>query len=184
MATITYKNQNAAHTALKQGVPLEGTDHIYTVNKVLWPEAVETFVETLLIGSTLHVCCGKSTLGDLRTDLFEQTAHLKSDAAKMPLNDKTFDTVLCDPPYNGKLQWNHDLLCELARIARKRIVFQHWFMPGDKFGRYKKDHRFIISELYLWQPRTYFGRANVLSVWDFQADEQFALTPDEEQETK
>lgn len=166
MGTITYKNQNAAALALKRGVPLEGTDHIYTVNKLLWPKKVHVFVESLLIGRSLHVCCGKSTIGNLKVDLFDETADVKADAAKMPINDKTFDTVLCDPPYNGKLQWNHDLLVELARIARKRIIFQHWFMPGNMKGFYKKDHSFKISELYLWQPKTYFGRANVLSVFD------------------
>lgn len=166
MGTITYKKQNAAHTALKQGVPLEGTDHIYTVNALLWPRKIQSFVETLLIGKTLHLCCGKSTIGDLRVDLFDETAELKKDASKTDLPDKSFDTVLCDPPYNGKLQWNHDLLVEIARLARKRIVFQHWFQPGDMKGFYKKDHTFKIAQLYNWQPRTYFGRVNVLSVFD------------------
>lgn len=94
MGTITYKNQNAAALALKQGVPLEGTDHVYTVNSVLWPKQVSAFVESKLIGRSLHVCCGKSMIGDLRVDLFDQTADVKADAAKLPLNDLTFDTVL------------------------------------------------------------------------------------------
>ena len=167
MATITYKNQNAAALALKQGVPLSGTDHIYTVNSVLWPKKVEKFVSTLLKGKSLHVCCGKSTIGDLRVDLFDETADVKEDAAKMSFSDKSFDTVLCDPPYNGKLQWNHDLLCELARIAKHRIVFQHWFLPANSRGAYRKANEFKLTELYLWSPRTYFGRVNVLSVFDF-----------------
>jgi len=166
LATITYKKQNAAALALKTGVPLEGTDHIYTVNAVLWPKKVEKFVESKLIGNSLHVCCGKSTIGLVRLDLFDETADIKADAAKIPFSDSSFDTVLCDPPYNGKLQWNHDLLKELSRVSKKRIIFQHWFIPGNMNGKYKKDHSFIISELYVWQPRTYFGRVNVLSIWD------------------
>lgn len=166
MATITYKNQNTAHVHLKKGTPIEGTDHIYTVNKVLWPKKVGKFVESLIVGSCLHVCCGKSTIGDLRVDLFDETADVKADAAKLPIEDQQFDTVLCDPPYNGKLQWNHDLLVELARVAKRRIIFQHWFMPGDMKGRYKKDHSFTITNVYIWQPMTYFGRVNVLSVFD------------------
>jgi 16S rRNA G966 N2-methylase RsmD len=115
---------------------------------------------------TCYVCCGKSTIGNVRVDLFDETADIKADAAKLPFPDDSFDTVLCDPPYNGKLQWNHDLLSELSRVAKKRIVFQHWFMPGNMNGLYKKDHSFKISQLYIWQPRTYFGRVNVLSVFD------------------
>lgn len=170
MSTITYKKQNAAALALKQGVPLEGTDHIYTVNAVLWPKKVEAFVETLLIGKSLHVCCGKSMIGDLRVDAFDETADVKADAANLPFENGSFETVLCDPPYNGKLQWNHDLLSELSRVASLRIIFQHWFMPGDMKGRYKKDHSFEITGLYIWQPRTYFGRVNVLSVFDKRND--------------
>lgn len=165
MSTTSYKKQ-AIGKALKRGIPLEGTDHIYIVNALLWPKVIEKFIGSLLIGKSLHVCCGKSTLGDLRVDMFEDTADLKADARKMPLPDKSFDTVLCDPPYNGKLQWNHDLLCELARLAKTRIIFQHWFMPGTLKGFYKKDNTFKINQIYLWQPKTYFGRVNVVSVWD------------------
>lgn len=136
------------------------------MNKLLWPKKVERFVETLFVGTTLHLCCGKSTIGELRVDLFEKTADLKADSAKVPLPDKSYDTVLCDPPYNGKMQWNHDLLSEMARLAKQRIIFQHWFMPGDMKGRYKKDHSFTIRNVYIWQPKAYFGRVNVISVFD------------------
>lgn len=167
LATITYKNQNAAALALKQGVPLSGTDHVYTVNALIWPKKVESFVQSLCRGKTLHVCCGKSTIGDLRVDMFDETADVKADAAKIPLDDKSFDTVLCDPPYNGKLQWNHDLLSELARLAKRRIIFQHWFLPANSRGAYRKANKFKLTEVYNWSPRTYFGRVNVLSVFDY-----------------
>lgn len=167
MATITYKNQNAAALALKQGVPLSGTDHVYTVNSILWPKKVEKFVEQLLVGKSLHVCCGKSMIGNIRLDAFDETADVKSDAAKLPFDDKSFDTVLCDPPYNGKLQWNHDLLQELHRVAKRRIVFQHWFLPSNSRGAYRKANEFKLTQLYVWSPRTYFGRVNVLSVFDY-----------------
>ena len=140
MGTVTYKNQPAIEKT-KGNVPLAGTSHVYTVNKQLWPESVANFIETLLKGKTLHACCGKNTLGDLRLDLFEETADVKADAANMPFSNESFDTVLCDPPYNGKFQWNHDLLKELSRVARKRIVFQHWFIPADPMGNWKKWHR-------------------------------------------
>ncbi len=35
---------------------------------------------------------------------------------------------------SSNYQWNHDLLTELARLARQRIVFQHWFLPCDPDG--------------------------------------------------
>ncbi len=168
MPSVTYQNQPAIQ-ASHGNVPPAGTSHIYTVKKVLWPESIEAFLETLFVGRTLHVCCGKSRLGDVRLDLNEETADIRCDASDMSahVQDGEFETVLCDPPYNGKFQWNHDLLTELARVASTRIIFQHWFIPATPQGRYKKaQEKFALTQSYVWQPRTYFGRAQVVSVFD------------------
>lgn len=168
MGTVTYINQPGIQGSHGK-IPLAGTSHLYTVKKVLWPKSIEMFLETLLIPRTLHVCCGLSKLGDVRLDLYEPSADIQCDAANMKgvIDDESFETVLCDPPYNGKFQWNHDLLSELARVARRRIVFQHWFIPANPQGRYKKaQSKFALSQVYVWQPRTYFGRAQIISVFD------------------
>jgi hypothetical protein len=166
MPSVTYKHQPAID-ASGGTVPLAGTSHLYTVSKVLWPESIQQFLATLLIGQTLHVCCGLSQLGDVRIDLHEPTADVRCDAARLCFADKAFSSALCDPPYNGKFQWNHDLLAELARVTSRRIIFQHWFIPATPQGRYKKaQERFALSATYVWQPRTYFGRVQVISVFD------------------
>lgn len=95
-----------------------------------------------------------------------ELAHVKADAARLPFCNEAVDTILIDPPYNGIFQWNHDMLSELARVARQRIIFQHWFTPVDKEGRFKKSHKFQLVDLALWQPQTYFGRAQVITVMD------------------
>lgn len=168
MATVSYKSQPGID-ASNAHVPLAGDSHVYTVSKVLWPESIESFLVGLLIGRTLHVCCGKSRLGNVRLDMYEESADIRCDAADMRgyVADGEFDTVLCDPPYNGKFQWNHNLLSELARVASVRIVFQHWFIPATHRGLYKKaQEKFVLTETYVWQPRTYFGRAQIISVFD------------------
>jgi hypothetical protein len=141
---------------------------VYTVEKVLWPTEVEEFLAGLLLPRTLHACCGKSRLGDVRLDAHEPSADIKGDAADMHMvRDGEFETVLCDPPYNGVFRWNHDMLSELARVASKRIIFQHWFIPATKAGLYKKAQgRFRLTGLYCWQGRTYFGRVQMISVFD------------------
>lgn len=173
MGTVTYKNQPAIE-ATKGNVPLAGTAHIYKVGKVLWPKEIEAFLRTLFVGRTLHVCCGKSLLGDVRLDMdTDNGPDIVCDAANMRehVADGEFDTVLCDPPYNGKMQWNHDLLCELIRVASCRVIFQHWFLPARKDGGYKKAHEtWKLTSCYLWQPRTYFGRVQVVSVFDHIAN--------------
>lgn len=169
LGTVTYKNQPAIK-ATKGNVPLVGTKEPYTVLKVLWPEQVEQFIGTLLIGKSLHACCGKSTLGDVRLDKDEANRpDIVGDAAKMTMiADGEYDTVLCDPPYNGDMQWNHDLLHELHRVASRRIVFQHWFVPVDAHGRYRKaTDGWGLTGLYAWMPQTYFGRVQMISVFDF-----------------
>lgn len=166
MTTVTYKHQPAIE-ATKGTIPLAGTKYVYTVDKVLWPEEVETFIATLLISKSLHVCCGASLLGDIRLDTDRRHApDVIADAGKLPFADNSFESVLCDPPYNGKFQWNHDLLRELSRVASSRIIFQHWFIPADPQGQWKKWHKFKLSAAYVWQPRTYFGRAQIISVFD------------------
>ncbi len=172
MGTVSYKNQPgiAATGGHVTDAVLAGKSHIYTVGKVLWPEDVESFIRTLFIGRTLHVCCGKSTLGDVRLDNDPaNNPDIICDASNMKgfVEDDSFDTVLCDPPYNGIFRWNHNLLSELPRVAKQRIIFQHWFLPARRDGGYKKSHeKWKMSGCYVWQPRTYFGRVQVLSVFD------------------
>lgn len=163
--SVTYKNQPGIE-ATHGNVPLAGTSHAYTVKKLLWPEAVEDLLRAALVGTTLHLCHGKSTLGNIRLDLFEPATDVRADASRLPFQDLSVDTILVDPPYNGQMQWNHDLLSEMARVARQRIVFQHWFIPANKHGLYKKSHRFSLFDIYVWQPKTYFGRAQLISIFE------------------
>jgi len=164
LATVTHKNQPAIHKT--NGHIYGGNTIPYTVNKVLWPEEVENWIQERLVGFSLHVCCGKSLLGNIRLDLHESNVDVKADAMSLPFSDECFDTVLADPPYNGVFSWQHKQLDEMCRVSRNRMIFQHWFMPIDNKGNFKKNHDFFLSEVAVWQPRTYFGRAQVISVMD------------------
>ena len=52
------------------------------------------------------------------------------------------------------------------KLAKKRIIFQQWFLPADPHGRLKKWHKLHLAEVYVWQPKTYFGRVQVITVFD------------------
>jgi ubiquinone/menaquinone biosynthesis C-methylase UbiE len=110
-------------------------------------------------------------LGDVRLDMNPAVRPtVVADAARLPFSDAAFDTVLCDPPYNGQMQWNHDMLNEMVRVARQRVVFQHWFMPITPTGRMKKwQDSWGLTRVLVWQPRTYFGRVQVISVVEHDA---------------
>lgn len=165
VSTVTYKKQPAIH-ATRGAIPLQGTKQPYTVTDLLWPQDVHAWIFKRLKGLTLHICCGKSKVGHCRVDLNELGVDIRADAAKLPFSNKSWDTVLIDPPYNGVFQWNHDMLSVLARVARQRIIFQHWFLPIDSHSRFKKSNDFQLSEVAIWQGKTYFGRVQVISIID------------------
>lgn len=171
MGTITYKNQPAINKT-KGSVALAGNSHIYRVNKRLWSDDIEDVLEKRFIGKTIHICCGKSKLGDVRVDLDKShNPDIICDANNLSLyvKDNEYETALCDPPYNGKFQWQHDMLKELSRIASKRIIFQHWFLPANKYGYYRKyQEKFELTELLCWQPKSYFGRIQMVSIFDLR----------------
>lgn len=166
--------QGSAGDRAHQGkVPLAGTSHLYRAKAILWPEPVQSVIRELLIPSSLHVCSGHCLLCDIRVDADSAVfPDVVCDAARLPFPDQSFNSVLCDPPYNGRFQWNHDVLSELSRVARKRVIFQHWFIPSDRHGRWRKFHKFRMAAIYAWQPKTYFGRAHLITVFDALDDIQ------------
>lgn len=67
----------------------------------IWPDAVERWFRERAKGYTLHVCCGKSTLGDVRVDADpENEPDILGDAHNLPFDDCSFDTAIIDPPWN------------------------------------------------------------------------------------
>jgi len=166
MSTVTYKKQPAIERTLGK-VPLAETSHLYRVKRILWPQSVESVLRGHLIPTSLHVCSGHNLLGDIRVDSDRAVSpDIVCDAARLPFADQSFNSVLCDRPYNGRFQWNHDMLFELSRLAHRRIIFQHWFIPADRHGRWKKLHKFQMTSVYAWQPKTYFERAQIITVFD------------------
>lgn len=207
MTSVTYRHQGAVHK-VGGSVPLAGTKIPYTVDRLLWPSDVEEYLRSRFIGRVLHLCCGKSQLGDVRADLYEHNVDLCLDATRVPFPDRSFDTVLIDPPYTGRFQESHDMLSEVARVAARRFIFQHWFCPVNRKGQFKKAHVyklteavvvpdlgahvgeliaclydaeagvyyvaehpsedwvFQLQELRFWQPSTYFGRVQLISIFD------------------
>jgi hypothetical protein len=107
-----------------------------------------------------------SDIGDVRLDRFQPNITIRADMSRLPCVSKSFNTVIIDPPYNSELQVMHDMLSELKRVASDRIIFQHWFIPVNKFGYFRKDHTFQLVALYNWMPKSYFGRVQAISVFD------------------
>jgi len=184
MASITYKSQPATHQT-RGSIPLDGNNRVFTVLSRIWPDEVEAFIDECIVGTSLHMCSGKSTLGDVKLDLNEATADIRCDASDCRefVADKSYDTVIYDGPYNSRPEWMHNVYSELARIARKRIIVQAWHLMADKKGRYRKDHSFELTSSHVWAPRSYFGRANIIQIFDFRGDISVADNDQPEKQT-
>ena len=91
------------------------------------------------IGTVLHVNCGNSRLGDVRTDQFSlKPGVFWADCHYLPFSDGSFDTaIIGHVPVNDKLLERQKWINELARVAKKRVVIVHdaiFQVPGFRFS--------------------------------------------------
>jgi len=98
-----------------------------------WPAGVEKLIEELMSGFTLHVCSGRSKLGDIRLDLYEP-ADVKADMYHLPFRRQTFDTVICDPPWKLPYHKRPKLIYELRDVVKPggRLILNALFVPKIK----------------------------------------------------
>lgn len=109
-------------------------------------QALEETVES----KSLHLFCGQSTTGDVRVDLDATSAATLHDDVLDYLADTPaahYQTVIADPPYNGKYQQEYAvkgrdfggnegnlgrLLKEMFRVCSPGgvLIFKHWFDPA------------------------------------------------------
>jgi ubiquinone/menaquinone biosynthesis C-methylase UbiE len=59
---------------------------------------------------------------------------IKADMFNLPFRDGSFDTVVCDPPWEIPYQQRHKLLWELCRVTKKggKLVFNAYWWPKSK----------------------------------------------------
>lgn len=95
-----------------------------------WPQDVEKQIAGLLQGLSLHVCAGDSKLGDYRLDLTKE-ADICGDMFNLPIRPATFDTVLCDPPWNIPYHRRHKLVYQLRNCLKPggRLIFNCVWLP-------------------------------------------------------
>ena len=100
-----------------------------------WPKEIEDFIASKIKGKSLHVCCGQSTIGDIKVDLYIERADVtKADMFHLPYKNSSFDTVICDPPWELPYHLRHKLLWELCRVLKKggRLLFNAFWWPKSK----------------------------------------------------
>lgn len=81
----------------------------------------DVWLKEMAIGRTLHICCGMSQIGDIKADIDPKTnRNFTTDLFNLPFKPRTFDTVICDPPYSyyNRFKWFYNL----SHIADKRFI--------------------------------------------------------------
>ena len=94
--------------------------HVLQVNWI-HTSTVEEWLRLMVIGSSLNMCCGMSKVGDVRIDRRTETNRTRGgDLFKLDFPPMSFDTVICDPPFEfyNKFDW----ILRLSDIARKRLL--------------------------------------------------------------
>jgi len=66
----------------------------------VWPHSVSRWFRERAEGRVLHVCCGKSEIGDVTVDADpENDPDMLADAKRLPFKQCSFDTAIIDPPW-------------------------------------------------------------------------------------
>ncbi len=93
------------------------------------------FLEKIGGGFTLNMCCGNDSVGDVKCDIdgkmlrqlrrerVDKSEYVVCDARYAPFRPKSFDTVICDPPFGfyNKFKW----MLRLSDLARHRLILSH-----------------------------------------------------------
>ena len=121
-----------------------------------WPQEIEAKVKDLCEGYTLHVCCGDSQLGDVRIDL-EKQADVKASMHNLPIRPETFDTVVCDPPWELAYHLRGRVLRQLRDSLKPggRLIFNCFWFP-------KTRGLDVDKEIYVGVPHSLWRNASLL----------------------
>jgi len=98
-----------------------------------WNKKTDFWLLRHCIGTTLHVCCGMSKIGDLRVDIDPMVKpDMICDVMELPFRAGSFETIICDPPFSlfNRFKW----IYKLADMCTKRLIIS---APGGIFPRLK-----------------------------------------------
>jgi len=89
--------------------------------KASWkqPEDVDRYLRQRCEGRTLNLCSGESPLGDVKVDAdVDREPDLLADMNQLPFQDRTFDTVVFDPPWKMQYFDRQSPFFECVRITK------------------------------------------------------------------
>jgi len=85
----------------------------------VWPHSVSRWFRERAEGRVLHVCCGKSEIGDVTVDADpENDPDMLADAKRLPFKQCSFDTAIIDPPWKVNVYLRRDWFFPVVESVR------------------------------------------------------------------
>lgn len=104
------------------------SDSRYVTREADWTDSADLrqwLRDEVFVGRTLNFPCGNSPLGDVRADVDPAVEpDVVADLYEPPFEERSFDTVYCDPPYGFYGGDQFKFVNPLWDIASKRLIFQ------------------------------------------------------------
>ena len=132
----------------------------------VWPDPVTKLVEGLIKGKSLNVCCGASTIGDVKADLEPINKDIiKADMRELPFKENSFDTVIQDPPWKINFFHRARPFFECVRVCKLggRIIYNCTWRPVSKCVE--------LEKAYI---RTDGNFTNISIIWVFKKTKNIA----------
>lgn len=98
----------------------------------VWDKKVNDFVKERVIGKSINICAGLSTVGDVKIDLDPKNSKIgRADMCNLPYKDEEFDTVISDPPWKIGFFQRMKPFFEAIRVCKVggRIIYNCTWKP-------------------------------------------------------
>jgi len=126
-----------------------------------FPPIVEYEIRKWVLSPCLHVCAGRSNLGDVKLDLNER-ADVKATMSHLPFKNSQFASVVWDPPYAMDRVRTIPILVQMNDVlqAGGRLITLHYFDPCVFLQRTMR----LLYKAY-YEPKS-LGGVRVLAVME------------------
>ena len=141
-------------------------------NVYQFPQDTHDFIKSKIVGKSLHVCCGNSSLGDYHIDIEKQPdqdkdSFILADMFHLPIKPQLFDTVICDPIWNLGYHVRHKLIWQLrdcVKYPNGILIFNSLWFP--------KINTMKLQDLYVGLNNMAFRNVSLIGIYK-KIQEQF-----------
>lgn len=130
-------------------------------------ENMDDYIFNLVQGKCLMILCKLEVAISLKFDFNVPLLYQNISPSRLPFPDTSFDTIAVNVPSDYPLDIENDMLAEVSRIAKKRILFMADFVPTDVDDCFRTNAAFQLVEKNILIGPDNELQVMILSVFDF-----------------